>query len=459
MKIAEMDCASLLRLAALLLVCGYLGAMALSHQPHLHDYAEWVYQGRVLLYKVIDPQQVSGFTLAHYPVPNTLVPALLALLQAALPPVFAAKIFLAILALGWWWTASAFAHRYYQDEESRAIVSILLLTLGLWASFFWYGIVAYQWALLLLLGFLALDRPRLHSGWVLMFSLGIFFSHAMVLLVFCGLVVVGVFTGHARRSHLLALLPVFLLSVWFMAGRHLGHFQAPEGDAVWASLWEAMAHKLGGLLVYGPFKTFALPDGATPLEQAPWLYALGAVTNLVVVGGLGALTLRATYRRLIQHGDPPDPQQHSYWLAAGLLVLGYVLAPYHFFGLIHPGGRLVLPLLMLMLALWPSVKITPLRTLAGAAVLGTSLTLVGYGLALHPEPGAIHKTPEPDATLPQSASSSIFAFNDWQMRNSRYRYFIYRIYQFPRRFDQLADNRLAGSSFVTGPILAFPSSP
>ena len=63
--------------------------IAAAPAPYFHDFGEWLYQSGILALKITDSAAVAGFTVAPYPVPNSLAPALLALLCLVFEPVAA----------------------------------------------------------------------------------------------------------------------------------------------------------------------------------------------------------------------------------------------------------------------------------------------------------------------------------------------------------------------------------
>lgn len=437
-----------------------LGAPA----PYFHDFGEWLYQGAILALKVTNPTAVASFVVAPYPVPNSLAPALLALLCLILEPIAAGKIFLILLLGGWLWSLWLFTQRFV-SEDSRGATLLLLVAVVALASFFWYGFASYQLGLLLFFVFLTGFDERRSPLWIASFGVALFFAHAMILLAW-GLLMgwlVLFETPPSRRRILLALAPTGLLGLWFVLGRRLTGFEAPVADAGMEGIAELILYKIGSPLQLGGFRNLLQPDGTSLLENLPWVYWLGAASNTLVVLTLGIFILLVLFKPA-WCGSGPSPLAAPFIRSLrgfGLIAIGfYLVAPYNFFGLIHPGGRLLLPLLAAALVLADQSAFRWVRWAALPALLGAALSVSFYGILMYqmvagnqPISGV---EPAPAAAPPRY---SVFAFNDWIYRNSRYKYFNYRVFVLAERFAQLRASQYPGLAFRTGPITDYRPHP
>jgi hypothetical protein len=431
--------------------------------PYLHDFGEWLYQGRILALKITNSATVTGFVVAPYPVPNSLAPVLLALFCLVFEPIVAGKVFLILLLSGWWWSLWLFMQRFV-PEDSRSSALLLLVAVAALASYFWYGFVSYQLGLLLFFVFLTLFDERRSPWWIASFGATLFFAHAMIFLAWGLLAILLALGGsvRTRRHILLALAPLGLLVLWFVLGRWLTGFKVPVADAKMEGVTELILYKFGSPLLLGGFRNLLLPDGTSLLEQYPWVYWLGAISNTLVILGLGIFVLLVfikPVRFLPSFGSDeplrtalPVPVLHRF----GLIVIGfYLIAPYNFFGLIHPGGRLLLPLLAVGLILAQHRTLCWIRWTAVPAALGAILSVGAYGLIMYKVATGdllVHTR----FMLPESPPrNSVFAFNDWLYRNTRYKYFNYRIFAFAERFEQIRDNQYPGLAFRTGPLTGY----
>ena len=103
-----------------------------DHRAHLHDFAEWMFQGKVLALKLTDPQKVISYQLAPYPVPNSLVVFCLAALNLLAAPVLAGKIFQMVMLIFWCIAALLFCRRWLRSPERQAsVVGFYCLPRGL----------------------------------------------------------------------------------------------------------------------------------------------------------------------------------------------------------------------------------------------------------------------------------------------------------------------------------------
>jgi len=430
-------------------------AIGISRAPYLHDFAEWLYQGQIVRQYLVDPLAISSFTLAGYPVPNSLVTMLLASLSFVFTPVWAGKIFLMSLLLAWYGVTRIFCARFVEPRW-RGAAALVLFASTAFATFFWYGLVSYQLALLLFTWFIAIYRLRT-SAWVIaFFGLTIFFAHAIVFLVF------GLFLGvrlflRWDKAVITGLLPATACSFWFLVGRHFEGFAPQRIDADWSGLREAVIYKVGYPAMLGPFKNFVWPDGRSLLENLAWIYWPGFLVNFLVAGVFGLLVLHVlwSYFDASAQDSTEDPLLRRAWAVSMILiVLFYLLAPYHFFGLVNAGGRVLLPLILLAFMLGGRLVGPFVRIVAWPVALFAFITCSGYFYLMLQA-----RQPAFDAREPASAqmqpADSVLEYNAKLNAASRYRYFNYRIFSFSRRFEQIETGRFRGLALRNGMVIKF----
>ena len=454
---------------AVALVLAMALIIALAPVPYFHDFGEWLYQGKILALKLTDPEAVAGFALAHYPVPNSLAPVILGLLCLTLEPILAGKVFLILLLGGWLWGSLVFAKRYGPDDAQGAVMA-LLVSLAALASFHWYGFVGYQLGLSVFFIFLSFYKEHRSWVWVASFGVILFLSHAMVFLAWGLLLGIKVLVdGHRVRQQIVfGLAPAAVLALWFLLGRWLTGFAVPVADAQMQHLSEVILYKFGYPLLLGGFRNLLRPDGVGLLEQDAWLYWLGVASNAMAVMALGIFVLLAFLRSgatRVRPGclDGPSPDGSALSLRLfGLAVMGiYLVAPYNFFGLIHPGGRLLLPLLAVALILSDRKTYSWVRWAAIPALLGAMISVASYGVLQYQTAVMEGKA---NAAVPSSSHEapprqSVFAYNDWLYPNTKFKYFNYRVFAFANRFSQLQEGHFHGLGFRTGPILGYRPKP
>ena len=431
-----------------------------SSTPYLHDYGEWMFQGKVLALKLSDPGLVSGYQLAPYPVPNSLATLILAVLNLVFSPLLAGKLFLLLLLAGWCAVGWAFCTRFFGEAADAAKAWLLLLCVAGFSSFFWYGFVAYQLGALLFLAFLARYRTSTSLIEIALMSVVIFFSHAMMFLQFGMLVLIAVLIAGFPARHLLALVPSALLSAWFLAGRLAAGADPGSAAAQWAGLFEAVVYKLGTATMLGPFKNFILPDGSALLESLPALYWTGVAANVLVTALLGLLVVVVLVRQFVHSGfllrtGELRTALHYFCLMTAVL---FVMAPHEFFGMENPGVRMLLPLLFACIALLPStmLRLPAVGVLLVAVVTLGSVSTYSVSLMRADGPNVSFETYE---SPPEDVRASVLKYNEWLYRHTRYSYYNYRVFAFERRLHQLRSEDYTGLGFRTGLIVAYVAKP
>lgn len=127
---------TLLFLGLVLLATAAAILLGVRAAPALGDYAEWTYHG-VLLRNVLQGLPDVGYTLKHYPVPNSLTTLGLGLLMLVLPWQLAAKVWLLVelcLGLGAAYAlGSSTGNR--QNWSLLVLLPAMLLGIPFWAGF------------------------------------------------------------------------------------------------------------------------------------------------------------------------------------------------------------------------------------------------------------------------------------------------------------------------------------
>jgi len=442
-----------LLLIALIVLTSF--AIIIGRAPYLHDFAEWLYQGQIVKNLVIDSASVAGFTMAPYPVPNSLVTSLLAGLGLVFAPLWAGKIFLVLMLLVWYGSIRLFTRRFVEAQWCAA-TTLLLYSCFTLATFFWYGFMSYQLALIFLTWFFATYRENTSSPVIAAFGLAIFFSHAIIFLVF------GLFLGIRlllkwNWAVVLGLLPSTGCSLWFLVGRYVAQVEPQKIDANWNSLSEILIYKAGYPAMLGPFKNFILPDGSSLLENHSWIYWPGFITNFIVVAILGFLVLVVVWKYLknSRAGNEETPLLRSAWATSMLLLIGfYFIAPYHFFGLVNAGGRVLIPLLLLTFMLGGRMTRPFVRILVWPVVLFTFITSGSY-FYLMKQSRQPDFSPVSTSAVDTSPSASVLDFNQQLYASTRYKYFNYRLFAFSHRFEQIESEQYQGLAFRHAMLIDF----
>jgi len=430
-------------------------AIIVGRAPYLHDFAEWLYQGQIVKQSIVEPMSVSGFTLARYPVPNSLVTMILAGMSFILAPLWAGKVFLISMLLAWYAVIRLFCNRFI-DPQWRGMVSLFLFVCNALAPFFWYGFVSYQTALLLITWFFAIYRPETKTPVIALFGLAIFFAHAIVFLFF-GLFLAMRLLLRWSKSVVVGLLPATVCSLWFLIGRHFARVVPQRIDADWDGLREALIYKAGYPAMLGPFKNFIRPDGSSLLENLGWIYWPGILVNFLVAALLGLLLLRVLwgYHRSNMSDHPePLPLRKAWAISMALIMVFYLFAPYHFFGLVNAGGRVLLPLILMAFMLGGRLAIPLVRVAVWPVILFAFITSASYFyLMLQSNKPAF--SPLATTGVKIQPTNSVLDFNAQLYASTRYKYFNYRVFSFAHRFDQIESGNYQGLSLRNGMVIKY----
>lgn len=437
----------LMRVLLAALVVLTMMALVIARAPYMHDFAEWVYQGQIIKRFIVDPAVVSQFTLATYPVPNSLVSAILAGLSFIFAPMWVGKVFLISMLLGWYAVIGLFTRRFV-EVQWRAAAMLVLYVLTALATFFWYGFASYQLALLLLTWFFAIYTEDTKAHVIAAFAVAIFFSHAIVFLIL-GLFLAVRLLLKWNWSVVAGLIPAACFSLWFLIGRHIANVEPQRIDANWNGLREILIYKAGYPAMLGPFKNFLLPDGVSVFEKYAWVYWSGFFTNFIVVATFGILILVVLWKYLQK--DLPDSDEtpllrNSWGITSALIILFYLFAPYHFFGVVNAGGRALVPLLLMIFMLGGDVARPFVRAVVWPIVI-VSLVTSGSYFYLMCQTRLPDFSPLAKSAVHASPSGSVLDFNDQLYASTRYKYFNYRVFAFARRFEQVETEQFHGLSF------------
>lgn len=461
-KQQELLMAIVFRYSTLIVLWIFLAVMWTADSPYLHDFGEWVYQSKILTLQWTQPGEVTGFQWAAYPVPNVLAILIMAVLGLLFPAITAAKIFLSLLLAGWYFALRVFVEPFGNRIDSAALLFLLFSLAGL-SNFFWTGFVSYQLALLLLTLFLIRFKPTMPGTEMALFAVLIFLSHAMIFLVFVMLVLLEMKNFSKRGRWVVALTPAAVLSFWFVLGRLLTDYTSPVAGATMAGWQETVIYKLGFPLMLGPFKNFLQPDMSSLVDQLPWVYWAGFCANVFVITGIGVLVLFVILKNgrssIMGDADNAGLAHQTLRIAAWTLLLFYLLAPYNFYGLINPSGRVAIPLLLVCLLMLRGTAdrvflSRVLRILTPLTLVFTFYTLFTYMILMHKsgDPGYLAGRPVPKGKPP---SGSVLEYNTWLYSQARYNYFNYRIFAFSDRFEDIRLKRFSRLGFRTALLVDF----
>jgi hypothetical protein len=335
-----------------LIIAAWTATLVAAPVLPLQDIPDWTYQGW-LLERLLAGDPRAAVELKTYPVPNTLVTLIAAMLVPLFGPDEAGRL-LAVLALGG--VAAGCAALAVGARAGGWSATILFAIVGLSTPFL-LGYVAFTLGMGLLALALAAERSRqLSARAVLGWSLLLFFTHAIPFFVF--LLTIGwhhVILLRVRAS-VAALLPSLALAIWYAAARLLGYEPAGASEPASATgaltlLWEQLRWKPFTAAAAGPWRDMRVGDAPLlPLDAlgTHWLLAF----NLIFTAALVAVVARAAWHRVAT-----DAQLRLHFVPPAVLIALFIAAPpIDFFGLINAGERFWLAACLLLL---PMVRPRP----------------------------------------------------------------------------------------------------
>jgi len=338
--------------------------------PPLYDYYHWVFEGDLFASLAFgqdtarDRAIAGAYGIRALPVPNSAATVVLGLLDLALPPLVAGRVFAASCALAF---ALGFACLARAIQRRPTVVELLGFP---WAFgyFFYKGYLSYVFSVAL--AFFALgalmrttDGGRRPPGGRVVVGMGI--------------VSVLLFASHLVGWALLLGGAAFLaLGLWPTSRRDAVRLVAPFAPSLVLPVWYALGSRGGKASVYygswgdklrsllEPWFLYVRTDPIPPAFPTPALTLAGiTILAALLLAGRGENPERRSVRALVR-------------LSAVLAALALALPFNNFMGMNRPDGRILFPALLIATATIPYRRLTGRGAfLAGGVIVA--------GLALH----------------------------------------------------------------------------
>lgn len=309
----------------------------------LQDYPDWLFQGVLFKTWVSSPELLEGvYAVQPYLPPNAISTVVIGGLSWILPPEIAGKIFLLLSMLALYWGIFLFMGLTIQGNISlRLLVGFALV----FSYNFWLGNINFVMGLGLALCSLHLLIGR---GWIEK----VIPAAALLLLCYCchffSLCIVGLGAvvylvmekrWNALGRFLAACIPVAALMLYYVANAHASTSDSDILLPMAEQIRQRLAMVAGVLIPFPRFKGVSEPGAV--LNISNYLY-LGGVVAMIAAAFIGAFRWRHRSFNTI--------------LAAIILPVIFLL-PLYTSGIVYPGERLVLFLLINILAVvllrWP----------------------------------------------------------------------------------------------------------
>ncbi|MDE1155214.1 MAG: hypothetical protein PW735_05720 [Acidobacteriaceae bacterium] len=347
--------------------------------PSLTDYADWTYQGVLLRNHVLgiaDPFH----QLKHYPVPNSTETVGIAVFALLCSWKLAAKLWLCV-QLGF----SFFTLRALVRTSGAAWPIWIIAPAALFFNVsFWYGFMNFQFGLCWVLWFTAMLLMRVRSsageesGWqwpLALVLIAAFFTH-MIPCAFCGLLLLAYSVQTRRWRVLINLAPVFVLTLWYIAGRFLLEGNA-DGQTYMQETAKPFTPAFFAFKANTWLKSFGSvnPHGWNVIFFGHTIFLLLFVLNFVL-----ACIVLLCFLRSVRQGIRRGNELRFFWASVLLLVPFVLLLPGKALGVSDPGARLLqtvlAPTLVLLVRrddLWMKL----------ASIASLALSLAGLVLFQH----------------------------------------------------------------------------
>lgn len=318
---------------------------------------------------------LPGYRIAPYPVPNTIVALMLALLDLATSPETAGKLVIT-LAIALFIAGSLYLLTALNRSERNPLLLVPLVFV--FNYFLLRGELAYLLGLggfFLYAGYLIRTLPspeRASPGLILIASCALFFTHIAAFAA-AGLMSIAAVSANPRRKVfarlIVPLIPSGLLLTWSFIGQKLQN--GPAAGAEWR-FWTL--HQLAGAIVaaFSPFQGF-LPwiafDGPAPHAAA----ILNAVVCVAIVATIVVASCAAFRAR--------ETVDFSVRLAALFCAVAAIATGYAYGVFISPGERFLIPAAWLAFC-WIGFAVRDRRSdrAARAASVALLMLLIAQGL-------------------------------------------------------------------------------
>jgi hypothetical protein len=320
----------------------------------ISDYPDWVFEGNIIA-RIIQHLPAPLYSIKHYPVPYSVVPGLLGLLDLFLAPEVSGKIVLS-LTIVLFAVSSLYLIASQGRDETRPAIYVPLLFL--FNSFFFWGELSYLAGLIVVFfytGYLLRhlgESSRISYYAICIYITLAFFCHFIDFTIAC-LLTTLLFAFCPKtlsfKRIALAMAPSLILSCWYAAERiRVEHRTGP--------IWQPWTiHTMIGRLL-GAFSPFP--------EFLPWLgiavkgMGIAAVVDLLTCLAMLLLVFVTAAVWIRRRVNTP-------LFACSIACFAAFLATgYSFEGMISPGERFLYPSVWLALCWWMAFRPEP-RFVAG----------------------------------------------------------------------------------------------
>lgn len=308
----------------------------------LQDFPDWVFQGQ-LLQSWLEGRLSAQYVMASYIPPNSLTTVILGLLGGLLGVDVTARVLVWVTVL----LVPFAAARLATVPDVRSPLTWVPLLFA-----FSYPLLHGNLNSALALGLLLVFTRTLllhadnHTapgvGYAVFAGTSVYVTHGISYAIWLGLIVVVPMSRKMRARWALGTIPSLIMAFHFCLSK-----SATGGDALQWRFESAPAWALYKLdTIYKQLSAFSLFD---PFFVSPAFLGALLLANILIV--LGLVYVAAEKTRLALRDKDPVPSVTGRCTAIVGLTVAFFVAPRGFIGLVNPGERLVLPLILLALSL------------------------------------------------------------------------------------------------------------
>lgn len=409
-----------------LILCMGVGFVFVHPTPYLHDFLEWTYQAWLVNQIWLHVESVEAvYHLANHPVPNSTAQILMAAFMLLISPTAAAKLGLSLYFVACAWMS----YRIYK-RNNDALQVFLVVALIFFGPGFWNGYINNQIALLVFTSYLIglNSTNRLNSLRILLYSMALFFSHAVVFAVFIMFVFVDLMLHPSLsiKQKILksfSLVPSGVLILWYGLIKIMSSSNEPRTGM---SFFDWAQYKVYTLAKQGPFHNFVTGTGESLLADYNWFYMFGFVTNFMFACAFVYWFIWIVRQIPRTSKDfillPMRSYSISLFVTISFCTIIFLIAGAKTFGVVNFGERFfVSAVLIFFLSFQFPSRLKEL--MAGvASVFSVYFVVIAFSLPQHAS--------KPQVSVNKHTDGSTEQFIDSIYSNSEHRYFNHRVFIF-----------------------------
>jgi hypothetical protein len=309
-----------------------------TYYPPLQDFGDWIYQGYLIKALLAGTSVPAEFK--HWPVPNVVSQLLLAALNSVFTPIAASKVFISLYLVVAGWLMWLLAQR--ADRTVDGARFLLLVCLAIIHAPYWTGEMNYQVGLLVLFSYFLRHRrsPAENAAVDIVYSLVLFFCHAICLAVFLTLVGWRALLNRRIAQGLITVLPVVALLAWYVLADPHAEFN-PAATPELRGITALIAYRGYVFAKIGPYQNMVF-DNAGDFDRAPSFFLLGVVVNFLFAASMAMFFIMWVAKSTARRTWSPE------LMTAIVCCIVAIFDPSRKLGITNVGERFIYPAVILV---------------------------------------------------------------------------------------------------------------